>query len=258
MRRRAALPLALAVPVAAAGAAALAAEPGGDTSTAAPEQGRSVVLEPVSGDVEVRPEGSTRYRDLTGRRRHRVGVTVDAQEGAVRLIVSRGGGAVSKAVFSEGKFTVTQERGDDPLVTLTLTGPSYADVCDGASAARKRRQRVRRLWGDGKGSFRTSGRYSAATVRGTRWLTEDRCDGTVTRVVRGSVEVDDFLRDAPAPSPTPTPTPGPPPPAGGEPPLAPPEPVGGGGEGDPSVRPAPQDAEGDVIVSSGGTYVARP
>jgi len=254
VRRRVALPLALSLPVAAVGAVALASGPGA-AAAPAPEQGRFVVLEPVSGDVEVRPAGATRYRDLTARRRYPVGVTVDAQEGAVRLVVSRGAGSVSKAVFSEGKFTVAQGRGDDPLVTLTLTGPSYADVCDAATAARKRKRRVRRLWGDGKGSFRTSGRYSAATVRGTRWLTEDRCDGTVTRVLRGEVAVDDFRREEPEP--TPTPTPGPPAP-GAEPPPPSAPPAGGEGEGDPSVRPAPGDAEGDVIVSAGGTYVAHP
>jgi hypothetical protein len=31
-------------------------------------------------------------------------------------------------------------------------------------------------------------------VRGTKWLTEDRCDGTLTRVVRGKVEVRDFVK----------------------------------------------------------------
>ena len=94
------------------------------------------MLEPVSGDVEVRPASSTRYRDLDARRRYPVGVTVDAQEGAVRLIVARGDdGGVSRAVFSDGKFTVTQAREGDPVATLRLTGPSYADVCDGATAA---------------------------------------------------------------------------------------------------------------------------
>lgn len=216
-----------------------------------PEQGRYVVLEPVSGDVEVRPASSTRYRDLDARRRYPVGVTVDAQEGAVRLIVGRGDdGGVSRAVFSDGKFTVTQAREGDPVATLRLTGPSYADVCDGATAAAKRRKRVRRLWGDGKGSFRTSGRYSAATVRGTRWLTEDRCDGTITRVVRGEVRVDDFGAAPPAPTPTPEPG-GPSPPAG---------PVQGGGEGggEPAVRPVTDGSGGDVIVSAGGSYAARP
>ena len=37
--------------------------------------------------------------------------------------------------------------------------------------------------------FRTRGANSVATVRGTRWWTEDRCDGTLTRVRQGSVIV---------------------------------------------------------------------
>ena len=32
-------------------------------------------------------------------------------------------------------------------------------------------------------------------MRGTRWLVEDRCDGTLTRVTKGSVVVRDFARD---------------------------------------------------------------
>jgi hypothetical protein len=32
-------------------------------------------------------------------------------------------------------------------------------------------------------------------VRGTVWLTEDRCGGTYTRVKRGVVAVDDFARN---------------------------------------------------------------
>ena len=41
------------------------------------------------------------------------------------------------------------------------------------------------------GRFRTRGRYSAATVRGTIWETIDRCDGTLTKVRRGVVVVRD-------------------------------------------------------------------
>src|SRR4029077_11745885 len=56
-------------------------------------------------------------------------------------------------------------------------------------------KRVRKLWGrDRGGSFRTHGRHSQATVRGTRWLTVDRCDGTLTRVTDGAVSVRDFVR----------------------------------------------------------------
>ena len=58
----------------------------------------------------------------------------------------------------------------------------------GASAAKT----VRQLWGNGKGSFRTTGRYASATVRGTNWLTADRCDGTSVTVKRGVIKVADF------------------------------------------------------------------
>ncbi len=51
------------------------------------------------------------------------------------------------------------------------------------------------LWGSGKGKFRTSGKYSSATVRGTIWLVQDRCEGTLTKVSRGTVQVADFQRN---------------------------------------------------------------
>ena len=53
---------------------------------------------------------------------------------------------------------------------------------------------MRRLFGNGKGRFATQGRYSSATVRGTRWLTQDQCNGTLTRVLRGIVLVRDFTK----------------------------------------------------------------
>ncbi|HEX6712087.1 MAG TPA: hypothetical protein VF066_01835, partial [Thermoleophilaceae bacterium] len=52
----------------------------------------------------------------------------------------------------------------------------------------------RHLWGEGSGSFRTVGRYAAATVRGTTWLTDDRCDGTLIRVKAGAVTVRDLVK----------------------------------------------------------------
>ena len=48
--------------------------------------------------------------------------------------------------------------------------------------------------GNASGRYRTSGRYSAATVRGTIWDTIDRCDGTLTKVTRGTVVVRDFRK----------------------------------------------------------------
>ena len=51
---------------------------------------------------------------------------------------------------------------------------------------------IRRLWAKAKGHFRTRGSYASATVRGTVWLTADRCDGTLTHVNQGTVQVSDF------------------------------------------------------------------
>ena len=59
---------------------------------------------------------------------------------------------------------------------------------------RRAAKRVRRLWGDGKGPFRTKGRYAAGTVRGTKWLTEDRCGSTRVKGARGRVAVRDLVR----------------------------------------------------------------
>ena len=53
---------------------------------------------------------------------------------------------------------------------------------------------MRSVWGSGHGRFRTRGRFAAATVRGTIWLTEDRCDRTLVRVRRGVVSVRDRVR----------------------------------------------------------------
>ncbi len=53
---------------------------------------------------------------------------------------------------------------------------------------------MRLLRATGKGHFRTQGRYSAATVRGTTWTVTDRCDGTFITVTRGTVAVLDLVK----------------------------------------------------------------
>jgi hypothetical protein len=39
------------------------------------------------------------------------------------------------------------------------------------------------------GKYRTHGRNSVATVRGTEWTTTETCAGTRTRVIKGAVSV---------------------------------------------------------------------
>src|SRR5215203_5153227 len=63
------------------------------------------------------------------------------------------------------------------------------------ASASRRKPPIRRLWSrDRDGRFRTHGHNSVATARGTEWVTEDTCEGTLTRVLEGSVAVRDKVR----------------------------------------------------------------
>ena len=77
------------------------------------------------------------------------------------------------------------------VVVLTLS--EKLDCSKKAHAAAKK-PKTRKLWGDGKGKFRTKGAYSAATIRGTKWLVTDTCTTTTTKVTQGTVTVQDLVK----------------------------------------------------------------
>ena len=169
----------------------------------APVLGRTVVVSPGSGKVLVRRPGSPRFRKLGDAARLPVGSVVDARDGRVVLVTSLGAnGRLQAGSFWGSRFQVRQPKGARGMTSLILRGGDFSRCrrpaaraggsrTAGASAVR----RIRRLWGrDRRGRFRTYGRHSQATVRGTRWLTEDRCDGTLTRVASGAVAVRDRAR----------------------------------------------------------------
>ena len=91
-------------------------------------------------------------------------------------------------------FTIRQPAKPGAAVTLTLTGGNFALCGKGRRLAAKNQTAVRQLWGHAKGQFTTKGSYSAATIRGTTWLTQDRCDGTLTKAVDDVVTVADFVK----------------------------------------------------------------
>jgi hypothetical protein len=92
------------------------------------------------------------------------------------------------------------------MVALVLRGEDFSDcksikkaVARASIAKTKhkgkstKKKPARSLWGsDDHGRFQTRGRGSVATVRGTRWLTQDTCAGTLTRVAAGAVAVRDL------------------------------------------------------------------
>jgi hypothetical protein len=187
--------------------------PGEPTGALAPVLGRSVLVAPVKGTVYVSAPGGAarsaasvpglkgkRFVRLTAARLIPAKSYLDTRRGTVRLVSAQNAsGAIQSGDFSSGVFQVLQSRTGKGLTELRLKGSSFrrcrarARRSD-ANAARLSKRRIRRLRSNAKGRFRTRGRYSSATVRGTDWDTQDRCDGTLTRVARGRVAVRDFAR----------------------------------------------------------------
>jgi hypothetical protein len=133
-----------------------------------------------------------------------IGSFVDARFGKSRMISARNArGRTQSGVFNAGVFQVLQSRARRAggLTELRLKGGSFnrcragsSDRSGSATAAGLSRRTIRRLRSNTTGRFRTRGRNSSATVRGTVWTTTDRCDGTLTTVKRGTVAVRDFRR----------------------------------------------------------------
>ena len=162
-----------------------------------PVLGRSVNVALVSGTVLIRPKGEKAFRKLTGSELIPTGSTVDARRGRLRLTSAvNGKGAVRTSTFWAGLFRVTQRRRANAITDLVLNG--RLENCSRRSqrsSAAARKRKGRRLWGNGKGKFRTRGRRSSALVRGTIWLVYDQCDSsTYNAVRRGKVDVRDFRR----------------------------------------------------------------
>lgn len=176
----------------------------------APVLSRSINVAPVSGRVLVgvragvarTAQKGLRFVPLQEARQIPVGSFLETRRGTVRLVTVRDArGRRQSGDFTTGLFQVLQSRRRSAkgLTELRLKGSSFRRC--GRSVGRSKawparvsRRTIRRLRSRARGRFRTRGRYSAATVRGTSWDTLDRCDGTLTRVRRGRVAVRDFRR----------------------------------------------------------------
>jgi hypothetical protein len=180
-----------------------------------PVIGQKANVEPVKGTVLIAvPAGGARaasahssqkglkFVPLEEARQVPVGSFLDTRRGTVRLQSATGASSkVYDGDFAAGLFQVLQSRKkkEKGLTDLVLKGGSFSSCTasrrgKGATAAKLSKRTIRSLRGNAKGRFRTRGRHSAATVRGTKWIVADRCDGTLTKVQRGVVEVRDFRR----------------------------------------------------------------
>ena len=187
-----------------------------------PALGQTFNIAPVNGVVLVKINGV--FIPLTQLRQIPQNVEINALHGTLQLITAAGGapsgahdatakGKKHKAkvktqsgTFGGAIFKLNQaKRGPAKgLVTLTLVenafngAPSYSTCKAGraadANAAALSAKTLQLLHANAKGKFSTSGKYGAATVRGTKWTIADRCDGTLTHDITHSVAVTDFVR----------------------------------------------------------------
>jgi DNA-binding beta-propeller fold protein YncE len=180
----------------------------------APVLGETFNIAPVSGLVFVLINGQ--LVPLTELEQIPSGTIIDALHGTFQLVIDAGGGpatdAAAKGRIQRGDFgggvvrlhqaTLGADRG---LTTLMMTESAFKGaprqaICNApgaaadASAAKVSSKVIQLLHASAHGKFATSGRYSAATVRGTVWTIIARCDGTLVRDIKDEVVVTDFVR----------------------------------------------------------------
>lgn len=177
-----------------------------------PVLGKSVVARPRLGTVLVRLPGSDRFVALEAIANLPMGSELDVSDGSVVVyFATSSSGKRAKGIATGGRFIVDQPQqydlGQRPG-EMTLSGPllgcgaSQRDQVRGQAAraggplavAAAKARHGRRVKVRARGRIRTRGRYGAATVRGTRWTTVDRCDshprpGTLVVVSKGLVAV---------------------------------------------------------------------
>jgi len=194
-----------------------------DPAPPPPVLGKSVDVTPISGVVFIKPPpGKTLggaadkaalskgqgFVPLTEARQIPSGSEVDALHGSLRVVTATGKvGKTQNATLAGGIFKMSQVRSglSKGLTNLNLVesafqgAPTY-NTCKAkhgatdATVAALSTKTLQLLKVSAKGKFRTTGRYSSATVRGTAWTIADKCDGTLTHVIRDTVLVDDFVR----------------------------------------------------------------
>jgi hypothetical protein len=182
----------------------------------APTLGQTFNIAPVSGLVLVLINGH--LVPITQLQQLPPGVTIDSLHGTFQLTTATGGGGSAHDAAAKGKRAKTQtgkfggavvrlrqtRRGPNRGLTTVMMvesafkGAPGQAICNahgaGDAHAAKASKTIQLLHASAHGKFTTSGRYSAATVRGTVWTIAARCDGTLTHDITDSVVVTDFIR----------------------------------------------------------------
>jgi Ca2+-binding RTX toxin-like protein len=174
-----------------------------------PVVGVRAVVKPPSGRYGLRLPHGHRFFRLTGGLGIPFASTVRPGKRGIRLATATTRrGASRQASISGGAFSLRQRRAKGAATVLRLVGGNFAGCrasdrrgARRAAAASRPVRWLRAEVGHGKrkrkrkARFYIGGRYSIGGSYGTAWLTEDRCNGTWTRVLEGTVHVRDLVRN---------------------------------------------------------------
>jgi hypothetical protein len=175
-----------------------------DTSNgaAAPVLGSTATARVISGTVLIQRNG--RFVPLKGAETIPMGSTLDTTKGTVEVATASGvkgatGAArTQKATLADAIFAVRQKRAKEAkkgvAADIVLKGQAFPKACTPTKkkpSTPKKRTVFRSLKGLAVGYWRTVARGSVMTVNNASWTTQDRCDGTLTKVTKGSASIRD-------------------------------------------------------------------
>ena len=154
-------------------------------------------IQRVTGTIYIKLPGSSVFTVLSPQAHVPFGTVIDATGGHVQVTTAGPSGS-EHITYYGGIFKLTQNKNASVIATLTggsrvgcpvvkkntrhLDSDGDFDNDTSATAARSTKRVVRKLWSEGHGHYTTKGSYATGAVLGTRWFTEDLCDGTLIHV----------------------------------------------------------------------------
>ncbi len=161
----------------------------------------------TAGVVRIKLPGSSTFEVLTPQAHVPFGTVIDATNGRVQVTTEGANGKPQTVTFFDGAFTLQQSKSGALVANLyggtrvgcpavkrqarhkDADGDYDNDTSASAASGRSGKHVVRKLWTEGHGHYTTKGSYATGAVLGTRWLTEDLCEGTLIYVATDKVLV---------------------------------------------------------------------
>jgi hypothetical protein len=145
--------------------------------------------------ARARLRGLTRFYAFDDFAEVPVGTEINARGRPLDVTTSDPGGGTTTAHVRGGEFVVRQARNGD--TTFDLSKRLGCGLrAGGVRAARAKRNGLYANWRKKrrKRRRRIKGQYGQGSAKATRFLVQDRCDGTLIAVQRGTVVVTDFVK----------------------------------------------------------------